>query len=154
MGLTSLAITFKDCVALERIVIPDSVAVIRDGAFGTSLTLTRPLGLQLYIKSHMIGYTEKEYAMSTKLVTFRMDEQDKAEFDQFCSEVGISVSNAFVMFAKTVVRERRIPFEIATDPFYSEENLRALRRSASDADAGRFAAQASFDDFDALVAGL
>jgi DNA-damage-inducible protein J len=92
--------------------------------------------------------------MGTKLVTFKMEEKDKAEFDRFCSEVGISVSNAFNMFAKTVVRERRIPFEIVADPFYSEKNLQVLQRSAKDADAGNFVAQALVDDFDALVAGL
>ncbi len=60
--------------------------------------------------------------MATKLVTFKMDEEVKTEFDQFCIEVGISASNAFNMFAKTVVRERRIPFrgtgaERAVDKF-------------------------------------
>jgi DNA-damage-inducible protein J len=92
--------------------------------------------------------------MTTKLVTFKMEDEVKNEFDLFCSEVGISMSNAFNMFAKTVIRERRIPFEIAADPFYSEKNLQALRRSIKEADAGDFAACTTTDDFDALVAGL
>ncbi len=92
--------------------------------------------------------------MATKLVTFKMDEEVKTEFDQFCIEVGISASNAFNMFAKTVVRERRIPFEIAADPFYSEKNIKALERSIEDADEKKFAAHATVDDFDALVASL
>ncbi|MBQ8981109.1 MAG: type II toxin-antitoxin system RelB/DinJ family antitoxin [Eubacterium sp.] len=45
----------------------------------------------------------------------RMDENTKKEFNAFCNEIGISVSSAFNMFAKTVVREHRIPFEITTD---------------------------------------
>lgn len=44
-----------------------------------------------------------------------MDEATKKAFDMFCSEIGISVSSAFNMFAKTVVREHRIPFELKTD---------------------------------------
>jgi DNA-damage-inducible protein J len=92
--------------------------------------------------------------MSTKLVTFKMEEEVKDQFDLFCSDVGISMSNAFNMFAKTVIRERRIPFEITADPFYSEKNLQALRRSIQEADAGDFAARTTVDDFDALVAGL
>jgi DNA-damage-inducible protein J len=92
--------------------------------------------------------------MATKLVTFKMEEEVKDEFDLFCSEVGINMSSAFNMFAKTVIRERRIPFEIAADPFYSEKNFQALRSSIKEADAGDFAARTTPDDFDALVASL
>lgn len=48
-------------------------------------------------------------------VNIRMDDSTKAQFDAFCDEVGISVSAAFNLFAKTVVREQRIPFEITTE---------------------------------------
>jgi addiction module antitoxin, relB/dinJ family len=41
-----------------------------------------------------------------------MDEDLKKQFDNFCSDVGMSMTTAFCIFAKTVVRERRIPFEI------------------------------------------
>ena len=88
--------------------------------------------------------------MSTKLVTFRMDEEVKEEFDSFCGEVGISASGMFNMFARTVVREKRIPFEIGIDPFYGEKNMRVLQESIKDANAGKFAASANVDDFDAL----
>lgn len=53
--------------------------------------------------------------MAQTNVNIRMDETTKKAFDMFCSEIGISVSSAFNMFAKTVVREHRIPFEIKTD---------------------------------------
>jgi len=92
--------------------------------------------------------------MTTKLVTFKMDQTVKAEFDQFCSDVGLSVSNAFNMFARTVVRERRIPFEISSDPFYGEANMQALTNSASEADRGEFVARATVDDFEALITSL
>jgi DNA-damage-inducible protein J len=92
--------------------------------------------------------------MVTKLVTFKMEEEVKKEFDLFCSEVGINMSSAFNMFAKTAIRERRIPFEIAADPFYSEKNLQTLRRSIKEADVGDFTAHTTADDFDALVASL
>ncbi|MCL1797059.1 MAG: type II toxin-antitoxin system RelB/DinJ family antitoxin [Eggerthellaceae bacterium] len=92
--------------------------------------------------------------MSTKLVTFKMDEQVKNDFDSFCLEVGLSASGMFNMFARTVIREKRIPFEINADPFYGERNTRALLESIKDADAGKFAATATVDEFDALMAGL
>ena len=48
-------------------------------------------------------------------VNIRMDEATKIAFDKFCQEVGLSVSSAFNIFAKTVVREQRIPFELTTE---------------------------------------
>ena len=48
-------------------------------------------------------------------VNIRMDEATKAAFDSFCQEIGLSVSSAFNIFAKTVVREQRIPFELSTE---------------------------------------
>ncbi len=44
-----------------------------------------------------------------------MDEETKKAFDAFCAEIGLSVSSAFNIFAKTVVREQRIPFELTTE---------------------------------------
>ena len=48
-------------------------------------------------------------------VNIRMDDTTKAQFDAFCSEVGLSVSAAFNLFAKRVVKEQRIPFDITTE---------------------------------------
>ena len=53
--------------------------------------------------------------MAQTNVDIRMDEATKVAFDKFCNEIGISVSSAFNIFAKTVVREQRIPFEITTE---------------------------------------
>ncbi len=51
-------------------------------------------------------------------VTFsvRMDEELKTEFDALCKEFGMTASTAINVFARTVVRERRIPFEIHSFP--------------------------------------
>ncbi len=53
--------------------------------------------------------------MAQTNVNIRMDENTKRDFDLFCKEIGISVSAAFNLFARTVVREHRIPFEITTE---------------------------------------
>ena len=53
--------------------------------------------------------------MAQTNVNIRMDEATKVAFDKFCNEIGISVSSAFNIFAKTVVREQRIPFELTTE---------------------------------------
>lgn len=53
--------------------------------------------------------------MAQTNVNIRMDEATKIAFDKFCQEIGLSVSSAFNIFAKTVVREQRIPFELTTE---------------------------------------
>lgn len=53
--------------------------------------------------------------MAQTNVNIRMDESTKLAFDKFCNEIGLSVSSAFNIFAKTVVREQRIPFELTTE---------------------------------------
>jgi DNA-damage-inducible protein J len=72
-------------------------------------------------------------------VNIRMDENLKKQFDAFCSEIGMSMTTAFCVFAKTAVRQNRIPFEISaeSDPFYSEANQARLRKSIDDLNAGK-----------------
>lgn len=53
--------------------------------------------------------------MAQTNVNIRMDEATKKAFDEFCAEIGLSVSAAFNIFAKTVVREQRIPFALTTE---------------------------------------
>lgn len=48
-------------------------------------------------------------------ITIRVDEQLKKSFDEMCDQFGISNSAAINIFMKTVVRERRIPFEIRAE---------------------------------------
>ena len=71
------------------------------------------------------------------LVNFRLDEKDKHDMEMVCDEIGLSMSAAFTIFAKKVAREKRIPFELSIDPFYSEENIRRLTAAITDAQAGR-----------------
>lgn len=67
--------------------------------------------------------------MAQTTLNVRIDEQLKNELEEFCNNVGMNISVAVNMFAKTVVREQRLPFEIAIDPFYSKANQERLRRS-------------------------
>lgn len=53
--------------------------------------------------------------MAQTNVNIRMDEETKIAFDKFCNEIGLSVSAAFNIFAKTVVREQKIPFELTLE---------------------------------------
>ena len=70
-------------------------------------------------------------------VNFRMDAELKKSMEEVCSEIGISMTTAFTVFAKKVSREKRIPFELSADPFYSESNMKYLEKVISDIDEGR-----------------
>jgi DNA-damage-inducible protein J len=67
--------------------------------------------------------------MAQTMVNFRMDEDVKKGMEKACKEMGLSMSAAFTIFATKVSREQRIPFEVAADPFYSEANMKRLRKS-------------------------
>ena len=70
-------------------------------------------------------------------VNFRLDEETKKGMEQACSEMGLTMSAAFTIFAKTVCRERRIPFEVSADPFYSAANVAHLKRGIAALNAGK-----------------
>jgi len=70
-------------------------------------------------------------------VNFKLDADVKKSMEQACSDMGLSMSAAFTIFAKKVGRERRIPFEVSADPFYSESNIRYLEQKMEDYKAGK-----------------
>ncbi len=51
--------------------------------------------------------------MAQTNVNIRMDETLKQQFDHLCSELGLNMSTAFNIFAKTMVRQQKIPFEVS-----------------------------------------
>ena len=75
--------------------------------------------------------------MAQTLVNFRIDETTKKQMEQICSELGITMSTAFNIFAKKVIREKRIPFDVSIDPFYSESNMKALSKSIKELEEGK-----------------
>ena len=50
--------------------------------------------------------------MASTNINIRMDSDLKKQFEAFCSDMGMSMTTAFNIFAKKSVREYRIPFEI------------------------------------------
>lgn len=48
-------------------------------------------------------------------INIRIDENLKRQFEEFCNEMGMSMTTAFNIYAKKVVRENRIPFEISRE---------------------------------------
>lgn len=77
--------------------------------------------------------------MAQATLTARVDEKDKITFDAFCSNVGLNTSTAINLFVKAVLRENRIPFEIAqsSDPFFSQSNLEYVKKSVQELRTGK-----------------
>mgnify|MGYP002860928775 FL=1 len=74
--------------------------------------------------------------MAQAMINFRMDADEKTSFENICDQLGISITAAFKMFTKKVIREKRIPFDVSIDPFYSESNMRHLSKIVSEVDSG------------------
>lgn len=70
-------------------------------------------------------------------VSFRIDDNTKMKAESVCAAMGMTMSAAITIFLTKVANERRIPFEITADPFYSEEHLAMLERRIADMRAGR-----------------
>ncbi|MCR5698468.1 MAG: type II toxin-antitoxin system RelB/DinJ family antitoxin [Treponemataceae bacterium] len=90
-------------------------------------------GIVLFVDKMMYGVLHlKARGDKMTAISIRLDDNTKEKFGEFCDEAGLSVSAAITMFIKTVVREKRIPFEIRTtapvdkSDFYSEENQKWL----------------------------
>ena len=65
--------------------------------------------------------------MSQSAYTIRLDSDLKNRFDTLCEGFGMSASTAFNIFVRTVVRKRKIPFEIEMSE--EEEMIEIERRN-------------------------
>lgn len=63
--------------------------------------------------------------MAQTNINIRMDDGLKQQFDWLCGELGLTMSGAFNIFAKTMVRQKRIPFEVSLE-IPNEETLAAM----------------------------
>ena len=72
-------------------------------------------------------YIERSVEYMTQ-VNFRIDEEVKADAEKALKDMGLNMSTAITMFLVKVGRERRNPFEINADPFYSADNMAELER--------------------------
>lgn len=70
-------------------------------------------------------------------VNFRIDDTIKVKAESVCSAMGLTMSTAINIFLTKLANEQRIPFEVAIDPFYSDENMARLRKSIANLNAGK-----------------
>lgn len=59
--------------------------------------------------------------MAQVLISVKVDPDDKEAFEAFCKQTGMNISVAINMFIKTVIREKRIPFEVKVEKIEYEQ---------------------------------
>ena len=93
----------------------------------------------LQMERHMVKliYRKGVMIMAQVMINFRMDEELKKSMEETCKDLGLSMTTAFTIFAKKMTREKRIPFEVSIDPFYSESNMTYLRTVVEDIESGK-----------------
>jgi len=77
--------------------------------------------------------------MEQSTISIRLDKQLKNDFGTICDNFGMNINTAITIFAKKVVSERKIPFEITENDeygFYSEQNQAYLRKSIGELECG------------------
>lgn len=88
---------------------------------------------------------------NTAIVKIPMDTDLKQQFEDFCNDMGMDMATAFNIFAKKVVREYRIPFEIGGDVPNAEtiEAIEEVQRMKADPTIGK-----TYTDVDQMMKEL
>ena len=89
--------------------------------------------------------------MAQTNVSIRMDAELKRQFEDFCADIGMSMTTAITVFAKKAVRENRIPFQVDRE-IPNEETKAAIeetRRMIEDPSYGK-----SYTDVDEMMRDL
>lgn len=89
--------------------------------------------------------------MAQTNVSIRMDADLKRQFEEFCADVGMTMTTAITIFAKKTVRENKIPFSVDRD-VPNEETRAAMeetRRMIEDPNFGK-----TYTDVDEMMREL
>ncbi|BAP85772.1 RelB/DinJ family addiction module antitoxin [Paucilactobacillus hokkaidonensis JCM 18461] len=70
--------------------------------------------------------------MTKSTISIRVDDNLKKETEKTLEDMGMNITTAFTIFAKTLVKDQKFPFEIVADPFYSAENQKFLKSAIED----------------------
>ena len=70
-------------------------------------------------------------------VSFRMDDTLKRQTEAILEQLGLNMTTAMTMFAKTIDREHRLPLDLSIDPFYSAANQSRLKRTIENYESGK-----------------
>lgn len=73
----------------------------------------------------------KERGNMVAQISLRIEDDVKKRAEEACADIGLSLSAAITIYLKKLGNEKRIPFEVSADPFYSQENMARLRKSVA-----------------------
>lgn len=63
--------------------------------------------------------------MAQATITFRIDEEMKEELNGICEALGLTLSGALTIFAKKMINERGLPFDLKLTPNF--ETIKAMK---------------------------
>jgi len=91
--------------------------------------------------------------LGTSVITVRLDEKLKKQFEGIVDELGLNMTTAITAFVKTVVRQEGIPFDLSAkkDSFYSPANMAALKESIEQDKAGEIITFSSVEQLEAAA---
>lgn len=91
--------------------------------------------------------------MSQATFSVRMDDSLKMQFETLCNDFGMNMSTAINVFARAVVRERRIPFEIiASEPEITRARAMQAFNALREQSAKNFPDGLSLEEIDEEIA--
>ena len=88
--------------------------------------------------------------MGTTSITIRMEENLKKQAERLFEDMGLNMTAAFTIFTKAVVRQGKIPFEVAADPFFNEANQARLRQAVHDLETGKNLVRKTMTELEAM----
>ena len=85
-------------------------------------------------------------------VNIRIDDTLKEQGEKLFNTLGMNFSTAVSVFVSQSIREGGLPFAVTTktDPFFSDSNMKVLRDSIADMEAGRGIVRKSMAELDAM----
>ena len=91
--------------------------------------------------------------MAQATFSVRMDDTLKNQFEALCGEFGMNMTTAINVFARAVVRERRIPFEItSSEPLITREKAMQAFMELREQAAKNFPNGLSLEEINAEIA--
>ena len=86
----------------------------------------------------------------TTNLNIRIDKDLKERAEDFFGELGMSMTTAINIFMRQSLRQGKIPFEIAVDPFYSKSNQARLREAVKGLDAKQGVVRKTMRELEAM----
>ena len=89
-----------------------------------------------------------------KTVTLRLEDSVKDELDKMLESMGMNIATFYNIYTLRSLRDRKIPFDItaAEDPFYSESNMKYLRKSKEQIQNGQVVVK-TMEELEAMANG-